>query len=314
MPNEKKDQNIWQKLMMLQEKVLTFNVTEDSEKQDPRTRKSAYRFTPGWQITETIRKEMDNLKLMLLPKYDIVKSETIEYPVYKLIGSTPMSFTKKEIHFIVRADFTWKDTETLEEAGPFSIVASGANGTDKSCASAIAQAERYFLLKFFHLTTHESSEDPDAHDSDTIPGLPPALTEPATQHDACNAISAGNIMMPVQGGYAPQQGYQQPHCGQRMGHQQPASQQVNVFTGPPQYVGPGIPQSGQGFNENHPVIRQAIEGLMNYDKGTVSHQQKLNECVGFLSAQGIVCTDSSFLYNLTEAAQARRENRSPIYK
>lgn len=318
MPNENKPQNIWQKLMMIQEKVVTFNVSEDSEKVDPKTRKSAYRYTPGWLITETIRKEMDQLKLMLLPKYDIIKSETIEYPVYKLIGSTPMSFTKKEIHFIVRGEFTWKDTETLEEAGPFTVVASGANGTDKSCASALAQAERYFLLKFFHLTTHEGAEEPDAHDSDTIPGLPASVAEPATQRDACNAIPAGQVVMPAQAGYMHQPVYPQPQVRQpmpQMGPQQPASQQVNVYAAPPQYIGPGIPQGGgQGFNENHPLIRQAIERLMNFDKGTVSHQQTLNECVGILSANGIICTDNAFLYNLTEAAQARRENRSPNYK
>ena len=315
MPNEKPQQGIWQKRMALQTKVKTFNVSENSEKKDASNR-SAYRYTPGYQIVETLRAEMDPLGLMLIPEFRAQKIETIEYPVYKLIGGSPMSFMKKEVHFVVDADFLWIDTVTGEKAGPFHIVASGANGTDKSCASALALAERYFLLKFFHITTHDEADEPDAHDSDTVPGIPKEVQQPASRGAACAAVPVQPAYQPGQNGsyapsgYAPQGGMPAYQGGQP--RQQGPGQQVNVYTAPPQYIqgAPVPPVSGGGFNENHPLIRQAIEKLMVFDRGTMSHKQVLNECIGLLSSNGINCTDASFIENLSEAAQARRENRS----
>lgn len=202
----------------------------------------------------------------------------------------------------MKAAFTWIDTDTGETAGPYNIVASGANGTDKSCASALALAERYFLLKFFHFTTHDPDDEPDAHDSDTIPGIPRETAVPAMPAQAAKA-------QPAAGGQYP--AYGQGFGGYPVQQAQQPGQQVNVYAAAPTYNPPAAPQQGwEGFNENNPLIRSAIEKLMNFDANTVSHQQVLNECVGMLSANGILCTDPSFIKKLTEAAQARRENRS----
>ena len=307
---------IWGKLFQIQRGAKTFAITDDSEKTDARSGKSAYRYTPGWKIVETIRESMDALGLMLIPEVKFEKIELIEYPVYKMIGGSPMSFTKKEMHIAVSAEFTWVDVTTGEKAGPYKIVASGANGTDKSTASALALAERYFLLKFFHISTRDVDEEPDAHDSDSVPGIPKAQQQPATQAQACSSVPVPS-QAPGYAGMPQYGGYQQGGRGFAPQASAPAvpGQQVNIYPAPPQYIQPGaLPQGAQGFNDNNPAIRDAIARLANFERGTVSHRTVLNECIGTLSAAGIVCTDPTFVDNLSEAAQALRENRKPAYK
>lgn len=318
---------IWQKIFEIQKAIKTFNNTDGSDKLDPKTGKSAYIYTPGWKITETVRSLMDDLGLMLIPDIRFNRIDNIEYPVYKMINGTPMSFTKKEIHIALDADFTWIDPVTGETAGPYHIVASGANGTDKSTASALALAERYFLLKFFHISTHEADDEPDAHDSDNLPGIPKSQQRTATPQDACRSVPAQGTpyaqQQPAYGGqgnapYAPAQ--QEPYRGAPQGRpavQQPqmtGGAQVNIYPSAPQYIVPGPqPQAPQGFNDKEPNTAAAVSELSNFEKGTLSHQQVLNQCLGKLSAAGINCTGQNFIQNLTEAAQAVRENRMPRY-
>lgn len=59
---------------------------------------------------------------------------------------------------------------------------------------------------------------------------------------------------------------------------------------------------------------EAVDHLCNFDKGTPSHQQTLNEQIGKLSAAGFRVFDPGFIANLTEDAQARREGRAPSYQ
>ncbi len=315
---------IMSKLFQVQQQFKTFAISEDSDKREANG-KPTYKYTPGWEITEKFREAFDAIHLMLIPEYRFNKVETIEYPVYKLIGGTPMSFPKREIHVTVDADFTFVDVDSGETKGPFHFVAAGANGTDKSTASAIALAERYFLLKFFHVSTREATDEPDAHDSDYVPGIPKKDQQGATPQNACMAAPVRQGSAPRYDGtaqpYGPRpqpQGYQggfnqQGYIPQGGGQPQPG-QQVNVFTAPPAYA-PATPAAGHGipFNENNELISQVVERLMNFDKGTISHSQQLNEAVAYLSANGVICTDPNFITNLTECAQARRENRQPRY-
>lgn len=196
--------NILKKLFTIQEKFKTFAITDDSDKTDPKTGRPSYKYTPGWKITEDIRSEMDAQHLMLIPNYKMEQCDTIDYPVHKLVNGQVLTLQKKEVNFVVTAAYTWIDTDTGEYFGPMTITANGTNGTDKSSGSAIAMAERYFLLKFFHITTHEADEEPDAHDSQTIPGI--------DHGQGWNGIPA------------PQRGMQQ---GQQP-MQQPGQQPVNI--------------------------------------------------------------------------------------
>lgn len=311
--------NIWKKLMLIQKSIKNFENSEDSEKREPGTNRSAYRFTPGWVITEKIREKMDEQNLMLIPEFTTEKVETMEYPVYKMINNTAMTFTKREIHFVVNAKFTWIDTETGEKAGPFPIIASGMNGTDKSCASAIAQAERYFFLKFFHIATRDKEAEPDAHDSETVTGIPHEVA-PGIDLNKRGAMAPAPGAAPIpQGSAAANPGSSaQPRQPQFRPQPNPAptpiKQTVNVFTTPPGYNPPAAQGNGiSQFNEANPAIQQAINRLMQFDRGTVTHRQILNECIGMLSSNGIICTEKNFIENLSEAAQAHREGRQPRY-
>ncbi len=315
MPENKK-KGIWEKLFQIQKSKKSFVNSEESDKRDSRDR-SVYLYTPGYEISEAVRAEMDKMGLMLIPNISEFKSEPIEYPVYKMINGEPRSFTKKEIFFTVKATFTWIDTETGEQAGPYNMVAAGANGTDKSCASALALAERYFLLKFFHFSTRDADLEPDAHDSSNLPGL--SRDQQPSNASPKQACAAPNQAPQRQGGYAPAPAPAAPMTAAPYPPQQPyapqpsPAPQVNIYQGMPQYQRPSAPAQAAQFDPNVPVIKEAVEQLIFFEKGTSQHQQKLNECMGRIAATGI-STDLKFINNLIEAAQARRENRAPVFE
>ncbi len=156
------------KLFEIQKSMRTFAVSEGSEKKTKG--KPSYQYTPGWEIVEKLRSEMDRLGVMLESSVVSKEHRMIEYPVYKEYGGEIRAFEKKEMYVTVDVAYTWVDAETGETAGPFVMPGDGANGTDKSMASALSLSERYFLLKYFKLTTREKDDDIDAHDSSAIPG------------------------------------------------------------------------------------------------------------------------------------------------
>lgn len=118
--------------------------------------------------------------------------------------------------------------------------------------------------------------------------------------------------------YEPRPGQQAPAARTTpRGRQQPTAPQGYVQPqGPVQQPQQGWPQAApmmQGFDPNNPAIAEAINRLMNFDKGTPTHQQVLNEAIGNLSQAGINCFQGNFIENITEAAQARREGRAPNF-
>lgn len=302
---QNKPKNIWSKLMEIQKEFKTFAVSEDSDKTDTKG-KPAYKYTPGWEIVERLRVKMDTLSLMLVQNVTRSASQMIEYPVYKLISGQPMTFFKREMYVELTVEFTWIDTATGEQAGPFTTTASGANGTDKSMASALALAERYFLLKFFRITTHEKGDEPDAHDCDSVPGIPKEVQQGSSPY------------RPVAPS-APQPQEQTPTAAYRQG---PSVGAAAPAQGVPDYANMAPPTYGQrtasqpatAFDVNNPQVAAAVTRLVFYDKGTPTHQQILNETLASLSAQGINIFTPNFIDNIVETAQARRENRAPILK
>ena len=299
--------NIWGKLMSLQKELKTFAVTDDSGKIDNRG-KAEYRYTPGWAIVEAIREKMDGLGLMLISEFETTDIRQIAYPVYKMVNGTPMSFEKKEMFVTVRGTFTWFDTETGEKAGPFNVTTSGANGTDKSTVTAISFAERYFLLKFFHVTTRELDEEPDAHDSDALPGIPAGSQPmPASASQRVSARPATAAAVPSNA----------PHT-QQPAQQQPMPQQGGLF--PPAQGMPAYQQQYAaqvqpgGFNLQDPIITETVSKLANFEKGTPTFQQMLNAQVGILAAKGYSAYEPTFVQNLADTAQAVREGKVQLYK
>ena len=79
--------------------------------------------------------------------------------------------------------FTWIDSETGEKDENF-FGANGQNGWDKGVGSALTYAERYFILKYFHISTDEDDIDnPEIREQELkeIEGRKPALKDSQLQ-------------------------------------------------------------------------------------------------------------------------------------
>lgn len=180
--------------MEIQKNISTFTNSEKSEKKKSGSKDSEYQFTPGWKICESIRAEMDKHGIMM--PISVIKEEhqMVEYPVYKMLNGTVVSFIKKELLSTVTVEYSWVDTDTGDVAGPFQMITSGANGIDKSNASALSAAERYIFLKFFHIPTKDKGIELDSHDSSTIPGFREQPMN-ATDSDIAAQKAQGSVRM-----------------------------------------------------------------------------------------------------------------------
>ena len=304
--NTKQPKNIWQKLMDIQKAVVTFAADTDADKQDSRG-KAEYKYTPGWVIVEKIREFMDNKGIMLMSNCISKESELIEYPVYKNFNGKPTCFTKKEMYVEVTMEYTWLDTETGEKAGPFKAFGFGANGTDKSGATAMSMAKRQFLMNYFNFTTREAADEQDAHDSAYIPGLPrneqPMNLSPS---DSARATPFAQEAMSGSPMPASQPVQTVPYGGMPA----PGSTIPQAPAAPKQ----GGPWTKRGFDPNDPAIKAIASQLANYDKGTNTHKRILNESIGRLTTSGYDSTNPLFVLNLVEAGQAMREGRQPQFQ
>lgn len=291
--------NLLKKLFDIQKSVKSFANTEESDKKEPNG-KNSYNYTPGWKITEAVRTEMDKQGLMLIPDVVNEQHDLIDYPVYKVIDGVPRSFTKKEMYVTLTVNYTWVDTTTGDTYGPIRMVSPGANGTDKSGASALSLAERQFFLKFFHIATKDENEEPDAHDSANLTGLPKnQQPNNATASQACAAAQVN------------------PYGQQPL--QQPAAYQ-------PQYFAPQTPVYPQQFPQQaaapqyQPMPQQAprpdlmtrekaVERLTYFEQGTDSYNRALNDCLTQLAMQGFPTSDPTYVQAIKDEAKAKRENK-----
>ena len=133
---------------------------------------SSYGFVSGSKVLEVVRPQMDELGVLLIPNVDSIESERIDY----LVKSGP----KSEMLTKVMITFIWIDVESGERlCVPFG--ANGMNGWDKGLGSALTYAERYFLLKFFHIATDEDDVDklPPKADAPVPPAVPVPPASPA---------------------------------------------------------------------------------------------------------------------------------------
>lgn len=111
---------------------------------------SGYQYVSGSKVLDVIRPLMDKHGLLLAQQIDSIENERIDYAVKN--GSKSELLTK------VMMTFTWIDTESGETL-PVKFGANGMNNWDKGLGSALTYAERYFLLKFFHISTDEDDVD-----------------------------------------------------------------------------------------------------------------------------------------------------------
>lgn len=126
---------------------------------------SSYKYVSGSKVLDAVRPKMDELGLLLVQQIDGIETERMDYSV----GSGTQSRQKSEMFTKVAMTFTWIDCESGETL-PVKFGATGQNGWDKGLGSALTYAERYFLLKFFHIATDE--DDVDARPDEEAKPLP----------------------------------------------------------------------------------------------------------------------------------------------
>lgn len=138
--------NIYQKLHKIQSQVLGLGKDKDGQN---------YRYVTGSKVIEHIKPLMNDLGLILKQEVLSIDNERQDY----IVGfGTAKERTKSEILSKVMMRFTWIDTETGEKDENL-FGANGQNDWEKGLGSALTYAERYFLLKYFHIATDEDDID-----------------------------------------------------------------------------------------------------------------------------------------------------------
>lgn len=145
--------NLYQKLVEIQKAVRSLKKDASA---------SSYQYVSGLKVLDQVRERMDNLGVLLVQQVDEIENTRIDYQV--------KSGCKSELLSKVMMTFVWIDAESGEKL-PVKFGANGMNNWDKGLGSALTYAERYFLLKFFHIATDEDDVDalPPRGNEDPLP-------------------------------------------------------------------------------------------------------------------------------------------------
>ena len=136
--------NLYQKLLVIQKKINGLGKDKKS---------FSYSYVTGDKVLGEIKPLMNELGLIL--KQEILSIDNLKMDYQTKNGA------KTEILSKVMMQFTWIDTESGEK-DVNSFGANGQNDFEKGLGSALTYAERYFLLKFFHIATDVDDIDNDS--------------------------------------------------------------------------------------------------------------------------------------------------------
>jgi hypothetical protein len=135
--------NLYQKLLHIQTKINGLGKDKTTYQ---------YKYVTGDKVLGEIKPLMNQLGLIL--KQEVISIENTRQDYSTAKGS------KSEILSKVMMQFTWIDCATGEK-DINSFGANGQNDWEKGLGSALTYAERYFLLKYFHIATDEDDIDND---------------------------------------------------------------------------------------------------------------------------------------------------------
>ena len=135
--------NLYQKLLHIQTKINGLGKDKSTYQ---------YKYVTGDKVLGEIKPLMNQLGLIL--KQEVISIENSRQDYLTAKGS------KSEILSKVMMQFTWIDCATGEK-DVNSFGANGQNDWEKGLGSALTYAERYFLLKYFHIATDEDDIDND---------------------------------------------------------------------------------------------------------------------------------------------------------
>lgn len=138
---------VYEKLLKIQKRLKA--VTKDAKAYN-------YDYVSGDKLLDIVRPMMDEYGLLLLPIVLGTSSEPITYKKWDK-GTKSVIETTEVLHTI-KMQMRWVDTEQTEVIDiPFAAV--GMNAFDKGFGSALTYAERYYLLKTFHISTSRDDVD-----------------------------------------------------------------------------------------------------------------------------------------------------------
>ena len=152
--------------MKIYEKLLTIQKRINGLGKDKATYN--YKYVTGDKLLGEIKPMMNDLGLLL--KQEVLSIENTRQDYDTKNGS------KSEILSKVMMKFTWIDVETGEKDENL-FGANGQNDWEKGLGSALTYAERYFLLKYFHISTDEDDIDNDQRKTSAPVQLKAELTE-----------------------------------------------------------------------------------------------------------------------------------------
>ena len=170
--------NLYQKLVEIQKSVRSLAKDKAA---------NSYQYVSGSKVLDAVRERMDNLGVLLVQQVDNIENIRIDYLVKN--GS------KSEMLSKVMMTFTWIDAESGEKL-PVPFGANGMNNWDKGLGSALTYAERYFLLKFFHIATDEDDVDalPPRGNEDALPPRVKGLDTPKPVQETLAPKKAKQVM------------------------------------------------------------------------------------------------------------------------
>lgn len=134
--------NLYQKLHDIQKQVIGLGANANGNN---------YKYVSGTKVLEFIKPLMNKHCIIL-------KQEVLSIDNIRMDYATKSNPNKSEVLSKVMQKFTWVDCETGEKDENL-FGANGQNDWDKGVGSALTYAERYFLLKYFHIATDEDDID-----------------------------------------------------------------------------------------------------------------------------------------------------------
>ena len=134
--------NIYKKLLAVQKELKGLSKDKKSFNYD---------YVTGNKLLGFIKPIMNEQELILKQEVTKVETERIQY-------KTSKGAEKDEVLYKVWQKFTWIDIETGDK-DENEFFSSGMNEFEKGLGSALTYAERYFLLKYFHIATDEDDID-----------------------------------------------------------------------------------------------------------------------------------------------------------
>lgn len=144
--------SLYQKLLKIQQEVIGLGKNKES---------NSYSYVSGSKVLEHIKPLMNKYQILLKQEVLSIDNKRQDYLVSLAQDKDTKVWSGKpkvEILSKVMMRFTWIDCDSGEKDENL-FGANGQNDYEKGLGSALTYAERYFLLKFFHIATDEDDID-----------------------------------------------------------------------------------------------------------------------------------------------------------